>query len=522
MPHTAPLPLERNIRECFLDANAVTNDGGYYLVTVQPRGTSPHASRNAGLSWLAAVVALTFLMLWPAWYNGQPLIFPDSVGYERAGAATLAATHMVPEPGPPAHSGHVMIDRGNDGVSTARSPFYGVPLTLALDAGGTWAVAALQSAVIAAALMMAMRRLHVPLPIAAAAVAVLALASGLAVYAEALMPDVFLGLMVLGFAMLLAVPMPRVERWAWLFAVVAAMLFHKAFLAVGICLTIGAAIGARRFLLDRAMIMLLAGCCLAALAGHKLVEVSVQRVTGQPPLSVPFLLARYGASPVLGLYLGDTCSPPRFVICRYRDRLPLAPDEFLWGEHSLYTGVPKADRETIAAQANTVLLGAVTARPVAAVVEAVRGAVVQLFTVGMSDFAIGIPASTRIDARMAPAMTVYPASAIARRTFPVRPLGLLSLGLYLTGAIAIAATVRRTMRSVAPTSSSPPLGQAGVARPVVLIGVLVTGVVVNAVVSGVLSGVFERYQGRIAWLLPFGAVVLWQSQRRAATARALA
>ncbi len=237
---------------------------------------------------------------------------------------------------------------------------------------------------------------------------------------------------------------------------------------------------------------------------------------------MPFLLARYGASPVLARYLEGNCSPPRFVICQYRDRLPLAPDEFLWGEHSLYTGVPKTDREAIAVQANTVLLGAVTARPVAAMVEAVRGAVVQLFTVGISDFAIGIPASTRIDARMAPAMTVYPASAIARRTFPLRPLGLLSLGLYLSAALGIAATLQASRRTAAPASSSPAPARADGTRPAILLGVLVAGVVFNAVVSGVLSGVFERYQGRIAWLLPFAAVVLWQSQRRAASAAALA
>lgn len=487
-------------------------------MTKRTSGASVADSPTSILSWVAAAVALTLLLLWPAFYNGQPLFFPDSIGYERAGAVTLAATHIVEEPDAAATArDKITASGGGDGVTTARSPFYGVPFTLAIDAGGVWAVAVLQSLGVVTALLMAMRRLRLPLATAVATAAVLALAGGLAVYAEALLPDVFLGLMVLGFAMLLAVPrLPRLEQCLWLFAIVVAMLFHKAFLAVGFVLTIGAAIAARRLIVDRATVTLLAACCVAGLCGHILVDFSIRQVTGQAPLRVPFMLARYAASPVLSSYLRDNCSPPAFVICRYRARLPMAPDDFLWGAHSVYASVPSADRRAISVQADTVLRGAIMARPVAAAVEAVRGAAVQLVTVGMADFGLGVPATTRIDSRLASAIADYPASAIARRTFPLRPLGTLALALYLIGAVAIAAALPMQRRRGAVTDRSD--------RPrlAVLTGVIVGGVVANAVVSGMLSGVFERYQGRIAWLLPFGAIMLWQSRSSYARSAALA
>ena len=460
-------------------------------------------------NWLAAALALTIVLLWPAWYNGQPILFPDSVGYERAGAVTLAATHVIEEPGSKSGAGSKKaFDHGGDGVSTARSPYYGVPLTLAIDAGGVWAVAALQALAVATALLLALRRLRMPLLLAITTVFGLALFCGLAVYADALMPDVFVGLMVLGFAMVLATPqLPRVERLSWLLAIVVAMLFHKAFLAVGIVLTVVAAVSARRLLLERGTVVLLALCCAAGLGGHFLVEVCVRQISGQAPLSVPFMLARYADSTVLSDYLRDSCSPPQFVICKYRARLPIASDEFLWGQQGVYMTVSNVERKAIAAEANTVLRGAIAARPLSAAVEAVHGAAVQLFTVGVGDFALGIPAKTVIDTRLAPALATYPATAIARRTFPLYPLGIVAFVLYIGSIVVIFAALLPALRSVPMTARS------GRPRIAVLLGVIIAGAVANAFVSGMLSGVFERYQGRVAWLLPFGAVVLWQAQR---------
>jgi hypothetical protein len=40
---------------------------------------------------------------------------------------------------------------------------------------------------------------------------------------------------------------------------------------------------------------------------------------------------------------------------------------------------------------------------------------------------------------------------------------------------------------------------------------LVVAVLANALAAGALSGVHDRYQARIAWLLPLGAWLAWRA-----------
>jgi len=52
-----------------------------------------------------------------------------------------------------------------------------------------------------------------------------------------------------------------------------------------------------------------------------------------------------------------------------------------------------------------------------------------------------------------------------------------------------------------------------------LLAAILVGVVGNAAATGGLSGVFPRYQARIAWLLPVGALLLLLPRRAAAPAQ---
>jgi hypothetical protein len=61
-------------------------------------------------------------------------------------------------------------------------------------------------------------------------------------------------------------------------------------------------------------------------------------------------------------------------------------------------------------------------------------------------------------------------------------------------------------------------GDAGSPR-IAAIGWIVTGVIFNAAISGVLAGVFDRYQGRVAWLMPLAAMAGVAAWREAAGRR---
>jgi MYXO-CTERM domain-containing protein len=50
-----------------------------------------------------------------------------------------------------------------------------------------------------------------------------------------------------------------------------------------------------------------------------------------------------------------------------------------------------------------------------------------------------------------------------------------------------------------------------------IIGWIMLGLAVNAAVSGVIGGVFDRYQGRVAWLVPLIAVAALAMVRRRRT-----
>lgn len=478
----------------------------------------PNAVTRA--SWQFAVGAglIAILLLWPAWLNGQPILFPDSIGYERAGAVSLHAAGIVADKraaaadAAPAAAAAPGAEHGRNGITTARSPFYGVPIAMLIALGGTWLAVAAQALIVAVALLLALHRLGVQRAAALATLAALAAVSGLAVFSVALMPDVFLGLMILGFALVLATPgLPRRELWLWLVLITGAMLFHRAFLAVGMLMTVAALLLESRFGFRRVSLIVLAGCCLIGAAGHFVVEVAVKLYSGKESVGVPFLLARYGESPVLIDYLAENCDPPRFALCRYRARLPLAPDEFLWGAHNIYSSAPELDRRAIAAEQNEVLHGAFAARPVAATLEAMRGSAQQFFTVGMDDFAIGIPASTAIDALMTPSMRDYPASRIAMHSFPFGPMARLALAAYLAGFAGLIVALWRSVPA-RPSKAAPDV--------VAVAALVITGVALNAIVSGTLSGVFDRYQGRIAWLIPFVAVVALAARRQRVTVSA--
>ncbi len=91
-----------------------------------------------------------------------------------------------------------------------------------------------------------------------------------------------------------------------------------------------------------------------------------------------------------------------------------------------------------------------------------------------------------------------------------RPLdaGVLSGAQWLTAWAAFAAVMFGLMRAPGPGESD--------LRPV--LGLLLFAVVANAVICGVASGDYDRYQLRVAWLLPFGAAaqaVAWAVRRHA-------
>lgn len=464
--------------------------------------------RTLALAGLALLVCGVFLL--PALFNGQPFLFPDSLGYFRAGEAALHTLFpMEPVAGAPGGGG---INVSNNGVSTERSPFYGLLVALAEMLGSAWALPVLQVVVALVAVTVALRHMGVADPVRRLVlVGLLGLVTGIGIFATTVMPDLFAGLMILAIALLLACrsAMPRGEQLFWYLLAFAACLFHKSHLAVAAVMLGFALLLFRR--VDRRALASLGAIVLAALAGHLMVDRAVERVTGHPPQSPPFLLARMIGDGTVPRYLDEACPTHAYRLCRYRDRMPMTENEFLWSpdpRRGLLGIVPAEERAALIAESGEITRSALAAHPGEQVGAAFVNFGRQLLVVGTTEFAQRTGMDPAFAAGMSRTLNAYKSSRVMAGSMPMGALSLMMTLVYLGAAIGLAfVTARRPAFLAAP-------------RPLPLVRLLlIVGVVANAAVCGIISGVFDRYQGRVAWILPL-ILLAWAVERRLASSSA--
>jgi len=96
------------------------------------------------------------------------------------------------------------------------------------------------------------------------------------------------------------------------------------------------------------------------------------------------------------------------------------------------------------------------------------------------------------------ALDHYRATGIAKGWMPLAEISVFMRSIYFAALVGIGMMLARRGRGGIALDSPE-------ARFVLL---LLTGIAVNALVSGAVSGVFDRYQGRVAWLASLGFAVL--------------
>lgn len=484
---------------------------------MRPLTSSPLAPGSGAVGFLLLLTA-ALLLLVPAFVNGAPWLFPDSVGYFRAGEATVAKiAEFLHQPGETDLTKDLntitLADRARDGISNARSPFYGTILVLLNGLLGDWGMVVFQSAVVVICFHFAWSRMFPAGPTLLArsawilAIGLSALA-GLAAFTGLVMPDVFTSLMLLALAMLLA-GQGNGTRIGWLLLLLAALLFHKAHLAIAI-LVVSLAF-ALQLLRRRSAVQLLPIVAVIALGGfgHWVVGAVVERLSGQPLHNPPFVLARLVADGTASLYLADVCPDSGLLLCQYRDRLPMPAHVFLWApdpDIGLYRTLPIEKQRIVAAETVPILRGVLLHHPLAQIEASFRNVVGQLATLGVNEFRQP-PVPLERMAEVPPMRGLLEGWSTTRIGSNRMPLDAISVAMrvvYAASTLALLAAVVWVLRTPRPLRAQ------RLADPRVgIVAWLMFGVLVNALVSGVLSGVFERYQGRVAWLLPVAAIGLW-------------
>jgi hypothetical protein len=318
------------------------------------------------------------------------------------------------------------------------------------------------------------------------------------------MPDVFAGVAILTAAVLLSVRQRLTSRdYVVSFVLlVAATAFHDSHVLI-LFVLLGAASAyavVTRSWANWVGLLVIVFALVIGILAQSVFFAAVRHVVGAAPLRPPFLMARTIEDGPGYRYIRATCPANGFKVCGFADRLPMMADDFLWksGPGGVFAAASPDERRELSNEQVRFLLAVIRYDPWGQLSASMKDAAMQLTELGLTEFqytdfekesfAVKIPGAH---------LNTLRASAAYRGTMPLRYLDAWLLGsVVIAGFVVAAALLRRVPR--APPDSP--------VVPIILWTVI--GILVNAVVCGILSGPHDRYSARVAWLLPFAALLV--------------
>jgi hypothetical protein len=428
---------------------------------------------------LAAILLGAALLAWPAFLNGYPLVFIDSVSY-------LGQT-LFPE------------------WPWDKSPAYGAFLHALHWGWSLWAALAGQALVVSHLLWVAQRAARGGVSPATHLLlcAVMAGLTALPWFTATLMPDVFAGVAPLCL-LLLGLARDRLSRAeaTWLTLLGAfAVAAHLSHLPTALALVVFVALATRRVLPP------LRAALPVAIAAGALVAANAWAF-GKPTLSphgAVFLLARLQADGPAAETIRRACPRAGWHLCGFAARMPMDSDHFLWSAEGPPNRRPNGTpidmgAMRLAPEAAEIVARTLRERPGAVAAAMARNTLAQAQLVAVGD-TLGnrhLAASAR--------------RAIER--LPPRELAAFDAGAQMRGELpAVAAPFLQPHRPVLLASLLVALAALGLAlwrgdrTRAALVAGLLLAVAVNAFATGALSAPVDRYGARIIWLLPLAALL---------------
>ncbi len=430
-------------------------------------------------AWVA-VIAGAAVLCWPAVLNGYPLVFADSGNY-----LAQALLHFVGWNAP---------------------PFYSLFL-LATDLRLTlWLPVLAQGLIVAWVLRLVLRELGWREPAALfAGCVLLGAVTTLPWFVSLLTTDVFTGVVVLTLWLL---AFGRLGRWERRFAAllaIGAVVVHLSHLPLALGLAImGGALaavlgGARAGLRAFGRMALAPAVAALLLLG---VNLAVHRTASLAPYSSVVTLARFIGDGTARDYLRAACPTRHYRICPYLDRLGPGGNDFLWHQPVM---TELGGAEKWAPEAGAIVRGTVAREPGAVAAAVLRNSVLIFGHLWLRDALVpwrGSPGPEPVIARFFPwehAAYRHAAQAEGRLQHQAGVLAPVEVAFAWLGlALLLALIVRPPRRDAA----------------WVLCVLVLAAVLGNAVITAGLSGVEDRYESRIAWLLPFTAAAVVAMRQR--------
>jgi hypothetical protein len=462
--------------------------------TVVQQATRTETGRSR-VSRCGAVLAGSLLMTWPAFYNGFPLLYPDSMTYLGDG---------------PVIARKIFLHQSSNYYGM-RSFFYSLgilPLHWNVTA---WPIVAGHAVLMAYVLWLVVRSI-VPQRTAAyylALIATLSVLTSLSWYVSIIMPDILGPALYLTFYLLVFAreTLSRAERltisgiasWA-----VTAHATHM-LLAVGLCslLTLVLLLQRRpmqqilRSMGEMTIILAIAAAAQLALHGY---------LYGKPSLNgerLPYLMARVVADGTGRRYLEQHCGEVKWAICNHVQNLAGDADHFLWDSDGGWGGASTSEQKEMRQEEMPFVLATVRAYPREQFSKSMAAFWQQLQTFGIEDLDPSTWVAEQFDEVLPGARAHYLASRQARNALHIEGFTAFQIWVVRAFLVVMIVFLPLAWRHVSPRLAG-------------LSIVVVSIVVANAFVAGTMSMVDERYGSRVIWLVPFlvGLFVMdWVSAR---------
>lgn len=448
------------------------------------------------LTWRGiAVFAGALLTAWPAFYNGYPLFYPDSISYLEDGRLVARALFL----------GKFSADYGG------RSFIYCLGI-LPLHWNSTpWPIVGLNALVTAYVIWLVVRSILPRQTITGyiALVVPLSMLTGLGWFVSLIMPDVYGPALYLSIYLLIFAreTLSRVERLSVVLIAwwsVASHVTHL-MLAVGLCVVLAVPLVFRQRMARQRLraVGVVAIIVVVAAAMHMALHMYLY---GEPSLNgkrVPFLMARVLVDGPGRRYLQQHCGETKLVICNYLNKIG-SDDDFLWKLDGVWQTASPATKEELRREEMPLVLATLRAYPREEFSIAAVSFWEQLTTFGLWDYGPNAWVEQMFDKVLPGARSHYLQTRQARRRLPDEFSSsaqewTVIVSLVLTGAFAPFVLRRRPARLIG------------------LSAVVIFVIIANALVTGVFANVEDRYQSRVIWLLPLLAILFaleWIDHRR--------
>jgi hypothetical protein len=435
-------------------------------------------------------------MTWPAFCNGYPLLYPDSMTYLKDGSLVARA---------------LFLHRFSKYYGM-RSFIYSLGILPWHWNVTAWPIVAFQALLTAYVIWLVVRSIvprQTVLPYLAL-VALLSLLTSLAWFVSVIMPDILGPVLYLCIYLLVFAreSLSRAERLSVILIAWWAVASHAThlILAVMMCVCLGLLLvfwrgsmrPRARAVGELAMIILAAAAVQVTLHAYLYGEPSLN---GDRP---PFLTARIIADGPGRWYLEQRCGQVKLAICDYLHDLPDDPDQFIWAAGGIWQSASKDTRKRLLREEMPFVLGTLRMYPRAQLWRSAANCWHQLATFDLGIFDPNDWISQVFDGVLREGRSSYLQSRQARDDLPYEFFTSVQNWTVAASLGVIAVFIPRMWRR----------------RPFRLVGlgmVIVPMVIANAFVTGALSMVENRFQSRVIWLLPLLAGVLvldWLARSR--------